>query len=91
MFSIPEVSNEMTPNNKTHPELPQIDPSTYVSPQFLIENQPSKVVYIRGLSFPPLAPINIFNLLSNCGNVKVVIYIKHKASALVQFEKLNHS
>ncbi|CAK58872.1 unnamed protein product (macronuclear) [Paramecium tetraurelia] len=83
MFSIPEVEDK-TKNQ-------DIDPYTYVSPQFLRENQPSKVVYIRGLINQNITPLNIFNLLSNFGNVLAIIQIKHKASALVQFQKLSHA
>ncbi|CAD8114321.1 unnamed protein product [Paramecium sonneborni] len=83
MFSIPEVEDKSKNQD--------IDPYTYVSPQFLRENQPSKVVYMRGLINQNITPLNIFNLLSNFGNVIVIIYIKHKTSALVQFEKLSHA
>ncbi|CAK92088.1 unnamed protein product (macronuclear) [Paramecium tetraurelia] len=74
MFSIPEVEDKSKSKD--------IDPYTYVSPQFLRENQPSKVVYMRGLINQNITPLNIFNLLSNFGNVLVIIYIKHKTSAL---------
>ncbi|CAD8101335.1 unnamed protein product [Paramecium primaurelia] len=83
MFSIPEVEDKIKNQD--------IDPYTYVSPQFLRENQPSKVVYMRGLMNQNITPLNIFNLLSNFGNVLVIIHIKHKTSALVQFEKLQHA
>ncbi|CAD8099377.1 unnamed protein product [Paramecium primaurelia] len=83
MFSIPEVEDKQKNQD--------IDPYTYISPQFLRENQPSKVVYIRGLNNQNITPLNIFNLLSNFGNVLVIIYIKHKTSALVQFQKLSHA
>ncbi|CAD8187935.1 unnamed protein product [Paramecium pentaurelia] len=83
MFSIPEVEDKSKNQD--------IDPYTYVSPQFLRENQPSKVVYMRGLINQNITPLNVFNLLSNFGNVLVIIYIKHKTSALVQFEKLSHA
>ncbi|CAD8213136.1 unnamed protein product [Paramecium octaurelia] len=83
MFSIPEVEDKIKNQD--------IDPYTYVSPQFLRENQPSKVVYMRGLMNQNITPLNIFNLLSNFGNVLVIIHIKNKTSALVQFEKLQHA
>ncbi|CAK68164.1 unnamed protein product (macronuclear) [Paramecium tetraurelia] len=83
MFSIPEVEDKIKNQD--------IDPYTYVSPQFLRENQPSKVVYLRGLMSQNITPLNIFNLLSNFGNVLVIIHIKSKTSALVQFEKLQHA
>lgn len=83
-FAIPEVEDKKQEKGS------DIDPYTYISPQFLRENQPSRVVYMRGLN-PILTPLNIFNLLSNFGNVLVIIYIKHKTSALVQFEKLLHA
>ncbi|CAD8122961.1 unnamed protein product [Paramecium sonneborni] len=83
MFSIPEVEDKVKNQD--------IDPYTYVSPQFLRENQPSKVVYMRGLMNLNITALNIFNLLSNFGNVLVIIHIKNKTSALVQFEKLSHA
>ncbi|CAD8123614.1 unnamed protein product [Paramecium sonneborni] len=83
MFSIPEVEDKIKNQD--------IDPYTYVSPQFLRENQPSKVVYMRGLMNQNITALNIFNLLSNFGNVLLIIHIQNKTSALVQFEKLSHA
>lgn len=57
------------------------------SEQFLLENCPSKVLFVRSI------PENydhdcIYNIFSNFGKVSKVIFIKEKSSALVEYETL---
>lgn len=49
MMVPPNLNSNSQPTTMTKIIDDIIDPNNYVNPQFLIENQPSKVIYIRGL------------------------------------------
>ena len=57
------------------------------SEQFLLENCPSRVLFIRSI---PESYDNacIFNIFANFGKICKVIFIKEKRSALIEFENL---
>jgi RNA recognition motif-containing protein len=57
------------------------------SSQFLLENSPSPVLFVRSL--PENYDHNcVYNIFCNFGKVSKVIFIKEKNSALVEFETL---
>ena len=74
--------------NSSYMKINMIDPNTYVPTQFLIENQPSRVIYIRNLDSNKVTMKNLFNLFSNFGNVLKIIFVKPKQSSLVEFDEI---
>ena len=55
--------------------------------QFVIENSPSKVLFIRSI---PEGYTNkcLYNIFRNCGNVVRVIYMEDKGSGLIEYESV---
>ncbi|KRX09225.1 hypothetical protein PPERSA_05894 [Pseudocohnilembus persalinus] len=68
-----------------------IDPSKYVNPKFIIENKKSKVVYVRGLENLNITLQNIYNLFSNFGNIKTIIFLRVKKSCLIEYQNQEYA
>lgn len=69
----------------------EIDPSTYVNPEFLKGNQKSRVIYVRGLDHPDITIEKIYNLFSNYGNIQKIKFLKQKNIALIEYETQEHA
>jgi hypothetical protein len=78
---------EMVETSPTRPKSKTIIPVNPYHEQYLIENSPSKVLFVR--SIPSYHTIrSIYHILMNFGNIKKIINIKHKESMLVEYEHI---
>ena len=58
--------------------------------QFLFENSPCKVLFVR--SIPEVyTNLTIYNIFKNFGKVERVIYFRDKRSGLIEFEDIENA
>ena len=56
-----------------------------------LSGKKSQVLYVRGLEHPDFKVHMLYNVFSNFGNILKIIYIRSKASALIEFENSEYS
>jgi hypothetical protein len=68
----------------TRPKSKSIIPVNPYLEQYLLENSPSKVLFVR--SIPAYHTIrSIYHIMLNFGNIRKIVNIKHKESMLVEY------
>ena len=82
-----EDYREMVSVEPVRPKSKTIIPVNPYLEQYLMENSPSKVLFVR--SIPSYHTIrSLYNILLNFGNIRKIISIKHKESMLVEYEHI---
>lgn len=56
-----------------------------------IDTKKSPVLYVRGLEHPDFKIHMLYNIFSNFGNIRSIIYTRSKGSALLEFENSDQS